>query len=88
MIFHIIPVNENHEQSEDCHCNPDVYTNNGHTVVTHQPIGDFDPDFDELMASIQPKYSEEISPSYQEDPNSTLDLKHSYLLDPDNINLN
>lgn len=89
MIFHIIPVGENHSQSTECPCNPDVYSANGHTVVTHLPFDDnYDPTFDDILGSIQPQYSEEITPTYQEDPNSILDLRSSFLLDPDNINLN
>ena len=87
MVFHIIPIGENHSESEDCHCNPDIYNNNGHTVITHQSFLDaeYDPNIDDLLNDLRifTQYSEETTP-----PGKIIDLKSSYLLDPDNINLN
>ena len=46
--FHIIPTNENHQDSINCKCNPTIERINNHIIITHNSIEDDPNDVSEL----------------------------------------
>ena len=86
MTFHIIPYGEDHADNVSCKCNPEIYNKDGFTIVHHQSLMDDkyieNLTFQDILRELD-LHSEDITP-----PNQIMNLKGSYLLDPDNINPN
>ena len=86
MTFHIVPYGEDHADNVSCKCNPEIYNKDGFTIVHHQSLYDDkyieNLTFQDILRELD-LHSEDITP-----PNQIINLKGSYLIDPDNINLN